>query len=417
MFAMELECPKCKKRYPLQDWLKDTCGFRLRIVYDLEARNNALSKDKLKSQPISHWKYRSFFPVEEQKNELSIGEGNTSLVKSKRLGKQLGLKNLYFKLEYTNPSGSFKDRPISVGSSVALEQKATTLTAASSGNAAASLSSFGAKSGIRTVVFVPERASLSKVAQLVTLGATVVRVSGGEDSQGDPSVKLFREAVKNWNWTPCPSFGPFNPFQFEGTKSLAFETIEQLDWKVPDFVLCNTGSGGLLGGTSAGFKDWKELGWIEKLPHMVTVQPEQCSPVVDAFHKKIAPLEFTDFKGFPDTVAGGLADPHPWDGDTALEMLYETNGYAYTVSDKEILDGQHMLASMEGIFGEPSGTAVIGSLKTMVNDGIIDHSDIVVVPITGHGLKDTAVLNESASKAIVCPADINILERKMKENR
>ena len=414
MFAIELVCPKCKKTYSLDNWLEDTCGFRLRIKYDLDKRINSVSKEKIKTEKISHWKYREFFPVEKRESELSIGEGNTSLVKSKRLASKLGLKKLYFKLEYTNPSGSFKDRPISVGASVAYEQNATTLTAASSGNAAASLSSFGAKSGIKTVVFVPERASLSKVAQLVTLGATVVRVSGGEDSEGDPSVKLFKKAVETWNWTPCPSFGPFNPFQFEGTKSLAFEIIEQLDWNVPDFVLCNTGSGGLLGGTTSGFKDWKELEWIDTLPRMVTVQPEQCSPVVDAFHKKVKPLEFTDFTGFPETVAGGLADPHPWDGDTALEMLYLTNGLGYTVTDKEILDGQHDLASMEGIFGEPSGTAVIAVLKKMIDDGTMDSSDIVVVPITGHGLKDTNVLQASAANAIVCPADINILEKQLK---
>ena len=256
MFALELQCPKCHKIYPLQKWLDDTCGFRLRIMYDFDKRANSLSKNDLKNAPISHWKYRNFFPVENEQNEISIGEGNTSLVRSKRMAKRIGLKKLFFKLEYTNPSGSFKDRPISVGTSVALENNASTLTDDSSGNAAASLASFGAKSGIKTVVFVPERASLSKVAQLVTLGAQVVRVSGGEDSEGDPSVKLFRESVKKWNWTPCPSFGPFNPFQFEGTKSLAFEMIEQLDWTVPDFVLCNTGSGGLLGGTSAGFIDW-----------------------------------------------------------------------------------------------------------------------------------------------------------------
>ena len=415
MFAIELECPKCQKKYPLQAWLNDKCGYRLRIRYDFEKRNDTVSKEKIKSAPINHWKYRQFFPVEHQEHELSIGEGNTSLVKSKRLAEKLGLKNLYFKLEYTNPSGSFKDRPISVGSSVAFENKATTLSAASSGNAAASLSSFGAKSGIRTVVFVPERASLSKVAQLVTLGATVVRVSGGEDSEGDPSVKLFKEAVKTWNWTPCPSFGPFNPFQFEGTKSLAFEITEQLNWNVPDFVLCNTGSGGLLGGTTAGFIDWKELDWIDRLPKIVAVQPEQCSPVVDAFHKKIKPLEFTDFKGFPNTVAGGLADPHPWDGDTALEMLYLTSGLAYTVTDQEILHGQHELASKEGIFGEPSGTAAVATLHKMINDGSVDASDIIVVPITGHGLKDTNVLQSAASSAIICPADIKLLEEKMKK--
>ncbi|MFQ5980758.1 MAG: threonine synthase [Candidatus Heimdallarchaeota archaeon] len=410
-FAIELECPKCHQRYPLQEWLKDQCGYRLRIIYDLESRNNSISKEKIKSEPISHWKYRPFFPVEMKKNEQTIGEGSTPLVKAHRLGENLGLKNLFLKLEQTNPSGSFKDRPISVGVSVAYENHASTLSAASSGNAAASLASYGAKAGIPAVVFVPERASSSKVAQLITLGATVVRVSGDEDSEGDPSVKLFRAACQNWGWTPCPSFGPFNPFQFEGTKSLGFEIIEQLNWEVPDWVLCNTGSGGLLGGTAAGFQEWEELGWINELPHMVAVQPTACDPVIKAFRDNVAPLEFADEPGFPDTVAGGLADPHPWDADTALEMLHHSKGEAVSVEDSKILEAQQQLASQEGIFGSPSGVAAIAGLASLVTSGVVDSTDIIVVPITGHGLKDPKVLQERIHEAILCPADLSVLSK------
>ncbi|MHA2106028.1 MAG: pyridoxal-phosphate dependent enzyme, partial [Candidatus Hodarchaeales archaeon] len=224
IFEQDLKCPKCQKTYDLDSWLKDSCGFRLRVNYDKEARNRSISKEDYQTGSITHWKYKKFFPVKDEKNIISIGEGGTSLVKSKRLTKDFGLNQLYFKLEHTNPSGSFKDRPISVGASVGLEQRTKVLSAASSGNAAASLASFGAKAGINTVVFVPDRSSQSKVSQLITLGATVVRVSAKENEEGDPSVKLFRDSVEKWGWTPCPSFGPFNPFQFEGTKSLAFET-------------------------------------------------------------------------------------------------------------------------------------------------------------------------------------------------
>ncbi|MHA2404683.1 MAG: pyridoxal-phosphate dependent enzyme, partial [Candidatus Kariarchaeaceae archaeon] len=196
-YAINLECPKCHKQYDLQNWLDDTCGFRLRINYDIDARNEVVSKEEYSFVPISHWKYRDFFPLNNPEFELTIGEGGTRLIKSFKLADDLGLKHLFFKIEISNPSGSFKDRPISVGASVAYENNAPALAAASSGNAAASLSSYGAKAGLKTVVFVPERASSSKVAQLVTLGATVVRVTGGEDSEGDPSVRLFQEAVKN----------------------------------------------------------------------------------------------------------------------------------------------------------------------------------------------------------------------------
>ncbi|MHA2249652.1 MAG: pyridoxal-phosphate dependent enzyme [Candidatus Kariarchaeaceae archaeon] len=414
-FAIELECPKCKKRYPLQEWLKDQCGFRLRILYNLEARNDHVSREELELAQLTHWKYRDFFPLENREYELTIGEGGTRLIKSSRFANKLGLKHLFFKVEISNPSGSFKDRPISVGASVAYENNAPALSAASSGNAAASLSSYGAKAGLKTVVFVPERASISKVAQLVTLGAIVVRVSGGEDSEGDPSVRLFKAAVDEWGWVPCPSFGPFNPFQYEGTKSLGFEVIEQLDWQAPDWILCNTGSGGLLSGTAQGFLDWHKLDWIDKLPKMATVQPDSCAPVVTAFKNKIKPLEFTDQPGFPDTVAGGLADPHPWDGDTALEMLYLTQGAAVSVSDPAILEAQYQLASMEGIFASPSGVAAVAGLADLVNEGSIDTSDVVVIPITGHGLKDPSILESKVEDAILCPPDIGILADKLQE--
>ncbi|MHA2032372.1 MAG: pyridoxal-phosphate dependent enzyme, partial [Candidatus Kariarchaeaceae archaeon] len=262
-------------------------------------------------------------------------------------------------------------------------------------------------------VFVPERASQSKVSQLVTLGATVVRVQGGEYSEGDPSVQLFRAAVKEWGWTPCPSFGPFNPFQFEGTKSLGYEIIEQLNWEVPDWILCNTGSGGLLSGTAEGFFDWEELGWIDALPKFVVVQPNACDPIVQSFNQKLKPFEFRDKEGFPDTVAGGLADPHPWDGDSALDVLYRTNGAGVSVSDAEIMEGQTRLASREGIFGSPTGVAAIAALIKMVNDGQIDSSDTIVIPVTDHGLKDPNVLESRYKEAILCSANILELQDKL----
>jgi threonine synthase len=417
LFEIDLLCPKCKKKYALTDWLKDNCGFRLRINYDLEKRANQVSKSSIRQQPPTHWKYRSFFPLKDPKNMLSLGEGGTPLVRSKRLGNHLGLKNLYLKLDQLNPSGSFKDRPISVGASVALENGATTLSAASSGNAAAALSTYCARAGAKAVVFVPDRASVSKVSQLITLGATVVRVTPAENQEGDPSVSLFQAACKQWGWVPCPSFGPFNPFQFEGTKSLGFEIIEQLNWQVPDWVICNTGSGGLLGGTAAGFFDWKSLDWVDKLPKMVAVQPEACAPVVKAFRDKVSPLEFGNWAGFPDTVAGGLADPHPWDGDTALEMLYETNGAAVSVTDREILGSQQDLASYEGVFGEPSGVAAIAGLVRLLNDGTIDKKDVIVVPVTGHGLKDPQVLQSAYDRAIRVPNSLDLLSAEIKNRQ
>lgn len=416
-FVTHLYCEVDKKKYDAISWLDDTCGFRLRIIYDLEARNDQLNiRDFKDNSTIAHWKYWKFFPIESKNSIISVGEGGTPLVKSSRMAAELGLTNLYFKLESSNPSGSFKDRPISVGVSVAKEMGFKVLSAASSGNAAAALSMYCARSGLDAVVFVPERASRSKVSQLVTLGATVIRTQDGPPELGDPSVYLFKRAIENFGWSPVPSFGPFNPFQFEGTKSLAYEIVEQLNWEVPDWILCNTGSGGLLSGTAEGFFDWFDLDWITQLPKFVAVQPENCDPIVKSFNKNVDPYEFEDLSGFPETVAGGLADPHPFDGDGALQALYRSKGTGRSVSDSSILAGQGNLANLEGIFGSPTGVASIPALYSMVNDGTIDRSDVVVIPITDHGLKDIQVISSNFDKAILSSPNIKILQKKLKEH-
>jgi threonine synthase len=246
------------------------------------------------------------------------------------------------------------------------------------------------------VVFVPEHASEGKLAQLAFSGASVIRVKEEVEGQ-DPSVTLFQKAYEAFGWMPSPSFGPFNPFQFEGTKSLGFELCEQFNWEPPDWVLLATGSGGLLSGTYQGFKEFEKLGFIHSIPHHVAVQPEECAPIVNGVKRNTPPLEFQDWDKTPHTVAGGLADPHPWDADSALAAIYDTSGTAIAVSEEAILRMQRWLAQYEGIFGEPSGTAGIAGLEGLIERGEIDKSDRVVIPITGVGFKDPKVLFQQIS--------------------
>ncbi len=384
-----LECPKCKKRVHERDFQAQSCdcGFRLRITFFYEQLKEVISKSLLSKRAFNHDRFIEFYPLQTPSNLIQMGTGGTSLVKSVRIAKKLGLKNLFFKLENRNPSGSFKDRPISIGVSKANEFGSKTLTAASSGNAAASLATFGAKANQNVVVFVPEEAPLGKIAQLSLLGAQVIRVKNTQEGV-DSSIKLFRDAYKIMGWTPCPSFGPFNPFQFEGTKSMAFELCEQLEYTVPDWILCPTGSGGLLSGVFRGYKEFQTLGFINSVPKMVAVQPEECSPIVESFKEKLDPLGFKDCKSTPNTLAGGLADPHPWDADSALEALYESQGEAVAVAEKDIIRTHSECAKYEGIFGEPTGTTALAGLERLVFDGTIDPSDMIVIPITGTGFKD-----------------------------
>ncbi len=406
-----LECPKCGKKIEEKDFIVNVCncGFRFRIEYFYDKIQEVITKKILRSRPFGHSRYVEFYPLKNPSNLVNLGTGGTPLIKANKLAEKIGVKTLFLKIELGNPSGSFKDRPISIGVSKANEHGAEIVTAASSGNAAAALATFGARAGLKVVVFVPEQAPQGKIAQLSFLGAKVIRVEVEKEGE-DPTVALFQQAYKKYGWTPCPSFGPFNPFQFEGTKSLGFELCEQLN-SVPDWILCNTGSGGLLAGTYKGFKEFQRLDFIEKLPQMVAVQPQECSPIVQASLRKIPPLEFQDWPTTPNTVAGGLADPHPWDADSALEAIYESNGTAIAVDEKSILETQRWLATYEGIFGEPSGTAAIAGLIELINLGTIDPSDCVVIPITGIGLKDPEIVLNSIKISESIRPDLNELEK------
>lgn len=413
----ELQCPSCSKAIHEQEFIHNSCdcGFRHRITFNYDKLQERVTQEILKKRPFNHSRYAEFFPINNPENNLiTLGTGGTPLIKSKRLAEKIGVTNLYLKLEMGNPSGSFKDRPISIGVSKAKEFNAKTLSAASSGNAAAALATFGARAGIEVVVFVPEYSPQGKIAQLSYLGARVIRVSREIEGK-DPTVTLFQLAYKKYGWVPCPSFGPFNPFQFEGTKSLGFELCEQLNF-VPDWILCNTGSGGLLAGMYKGFKEFKTLDFIESTPQMVAVQPQECAPIVQAVLEKVRPLEFKDWPKTPNTIAGGLADPHPWDADSALESIYESNGTAIGVDEHSILETQRWLATYEGIFGEPSGTAAIAGLIQLVDSGTIDPSDNIVIPITGVGFKDPEVIQKSIQISPPIKPSLSELETLLKLN-
>jgi len=366
----------------------DGCGGRIDFEYNLDIIKETITRESLSKRTPGLWKYFELMPLNDRKNIVTAGEGGTPLIESKRLGKEWMMKNLSFKIETVNPSGSFKDRPICVGVSKALEDGVKTVSAASSGNAAASMSTYAARAGLQAVVFVPEDAPKGKLIHLRTLGAKVFRVKKVQDGV-DPTTTLLLAACEEFGWTPSPSFGPFNCFQFEGTKSLGFEIAEQTGWNPPDWILFPTGSGGLMAGTMKGFWEFQQMGLIDNLPRPIVVQPEGCAPIVRAFKEDQEPLKITPWDS-NETVAGGLADPFPWDGDAALKYLKLAKGEVIAVSDRAIEESLVLLGKLEGVFAEPSGVAALAGLKILVDQGTIDKSDRVVVPITGSGFKDLA---------------------------
>ena len=394
-------CARCGKVHSPQNAPpNDGCGGRIEIFYDLDAvrETHPNLKAFIGRNPIE--KYSTLLPLKTPEKAISLGEGRTPVIKAVHLAQQLGISELYLKLEMLNPSGSFKDRPISIGVSRAVEDQSSALSAASSGNAATSLATYGARANKRVIVFVPVHAPQEKVHHLLFLGATVFRVTGFEEG-GDPSVDLFELACKEFGWTPCPSFGRYNCFQFEGTKTLGFELVEQLDIENIDWILFPTGSGGLLGGTMKGLYEFQQLGYIEQVPKAVAVQPMACAPVVHAIKNGIDPLDIQTWPSIPQTVAGGLADPFPHDGDAVLHYVRKSEGTGIAVSEDAILSAQRTLARVEGIFGEPTGVVGLAGLEMMIDEGLVDPSDRVIIPITGSGLKDLSRIMKSQHDAPV----------------
>ncbi|MCS7132007.1 MAG: pyridoxal-phosphate dependent enzyme, partial [Hadesarchaea archaeon] len=227
---------------------------------------------------------------------------------------------------------------------------------------------------------------------------------------GDPAYKLMQIAWKRYGWHPIPSCGAFNPYQPEGSKTMSYEILEQLGWRVPDWVLIPTGAGTLLSGNAKGYFEFEQLGLIDRVPRLVAVQADGCAPLVKGFREGTPPYEIQTWPK-PRTIAGGLVDPYPWDADTAIPAIKRSGGSAETVTDEEILEAGRLLAKLEGIFAEPSGAAGLAGLRKMLDSGIIDPSDLVVVEVTGSGLKDVKAAARIVSRVPTIKPELGQLQK------
>ena len=386
----------------------EKCGGKLDVIYDYEAVAAKIGRKELAKRPSGVWKYFELLPLMERKNIVTLGEGGTPLIQAKNLARELKMKNLYMKDETRNPTSSFKDRPMSVGVSKAVEFGAHTVVCASSGNAAIALSAYAAKAGIKCYTFVPAGVPVSKIAQLSMHGAIVVRPKA--KGEGDPTYKLMLESWKKFGWHPRPSGGAFNPYQPEGSKTISYEVCEQLGWQAPDWVIVPSGAGTLISGNAKGYFEFEQLGLIKRTPRLAAIQSDGCAPIVKALRDGTPPYEIPTWPN-PKTVAGGLVDPYPWDADTAIPAIKRSKGTAETVSDAEILDAEKSLARREGIFAEPSGSAGFAGLRKLLESGVIDRSDVVVVEVTGGGLKDVATAMKMVEEPLTIEPELKHLEK------
>lgn len=405
-----LNCVECGESFSPEEeiYVCKKCGGKLTVSYDYEKIQNAVSRSNLEERDGGVWKYKEFLPISDEKFMISIGEGDTPLIKADRLGNILRMDNLWLKVETQNPTSSFKDRPMSVGVSKALEFGEETVVTASSGNAASALAAYSAKAMIDCYAFVPEDAPKAKLAQLAIHGAKVIRAASG--GVGDPSYELMKMGFENFGWAPIPSGGAFNPYQPEGNKTMSYEISEQLGWRAPDWYLVPVGAGTLLSGNAKGFFELENLGWIEESPRISGIQAEGCAPLVKAYKDDISPSSCPTWEE-PDTCAGGLVDPYPWDADTAIPAIRESGGKAESVSDDDILSALKLLARTEGIFAEPSGVAGLAGLIKLVENGEIDRSEEVVISITGGGLKDQKTAVELAGEIPTIEPELDQLKQ------
>ncbi|NLA71691.1 MAG: threonine synthase [Clostridiaceae bacterium] len=373
----------------------------LDIDYDYDVIRKNISRDSLKDDhDNSMWRYKALMPLEDRDYGTFLRVGWTPLYRSLRLGDELGLKMLYLKDDGLNPTASLKDRASGVAVAKALELGYDTISCSSTGNAASSCAGNAARTGLKTVIFVPERAPQGKLAQMLIFGARVVSVIGDYRE----TFNLSKEAIAKYGWYNRNA--GINPVMAEGKKTVSLEIAEQLDFKPTDWVAVSVGDGCTIAGVYLGFRDLYELGMIDQIPKILGVQSTGCSPFVDAARDN-APLKPTPENTIADSISVGV----PRNPVKALRAVSASNGAWIAVSDEAILDAMREMGQKEGVFGEPAGVTSYAGVKQAVADGIIKSNQTVTCICSGSGLKDVVNALKAAGSAIRCRPNLEELEQ------
>ena len=338
---------------------------------------------ELRQAPRSMWHYFRMLPIERSDHVVTLGEGATPLVGAPRLAARHGLGEVRVKNEMANPTGSFKDRQVSVGISHAVETGRDTVAVVSSGNVGVATAAYAAKAGLRAVLFMHGQAGAGKIAQASAHGATVLRVDTPAPSE---AFRLCLEACGKWGWAHLSTAGMYEPWNVEGAKTIAYELWQQYNCDLPEWVVAPVGGGGLLGGIWRGFLDLVRLGLIEKPPRLAGMQASGCAPFVQAVAAGTPFLETLKHPWpNPKTVAGGIADDIIFDGHTVLPAVRTTGGAAIAVDDEDIMAGARTLARDEGLLCELTCAGVIPALGRLPGAG---KDTRVCCVVTGNGLKE-----------------------------
>lgn len=401
------KCVKCGKSYDaVPDLTTCDCGGILEITYDYDYIKTVLTKEVLtKRQNYSMWRYRELLPVETDTPEPPLRVGWSPLYEAPRLAKQLGIGKLFIKDDGLNPTASLKDRASSMAVAKAMEAGASIIACSSTGNAASSLAGNAAAAGLKTFIFVPSRAPKGKVAQLMTFGANVISVQGSYED----TFELSKAAIDKWGWYNRNA--AINPYLSEGKKTVALEIMEQLDWQVPDYIAISVGDGCTIAGLWKGLKDLFAIGFIDRLPKLISAQAAGCCPLNRAIERgeDWYPME-------ENTLADSIAVGVPRNADKALMAIRESKGLTVNVTDEEIMAAQKLLGSTCGVFGEPAGVTGAAGLKKLCEEGKIPTDATVVSVVTGNGLKDVANAIQACGEPISIPSDMELLQKAFSEH-
>lgn len=397
-----LKCRECGAEYtPVFKYICEECFGPLDVIYDIPPN---LTKETFTSrQDKTYWRYFELLPIADKKNIVNIHAGFTPLQHAEELGTHMGsLKNLFIKNDSVNPTFSFKDRPAGVAISRSREIDLKAVGCASTGNLASATAAHAAKAHLPCFIFAPSDIEKVKIAQALSYGAKFVAVEGTyDDANRVASIIGDSKGIGIVNIN-------MRPYYVEGSKTLAFEVAEQLNWQVPDHLIIPVGSGAMLNAICKGFEELHEIGLIDDISNLkvTAAQPHGCAPIVDAFKNKtgeIVPVER------PDTIAKSLAIGDPGDGVYVLRRLKQYGGIAEEANDNEIVEGILTLSRTEGIFTEPAGGVSIAVLKKLVDDGFIERNEKVVCYVTGNGLKSTEAIMSALPKLDVVKPDVQIV--------
>jgi len=403
-----LKCIGCGEEYPGSEriYFCPRCGDLLDVCYELgeEVSDIPWLRDYDK-RPLGVWRYRELLPISDHSKIVSMNEGGTRLIRCRNLERMLGIREVYVKYEGDNPTGSFKDRGMTVGVTKALEMGARITICASTGNTSSSLAAYSARAGLKCVVLVPaKKIALGKLSQAIIHGARVLAVRGSFDD----CLRIVKELSKDKLFYLLNSI---NPFRLEGQKTASYEIYEQLLGAIPDKLIIPVGNAGNIVAYWKGFRELKALDLTSDLPHFIGVQAAGAAPLYNAFIRgadAIQPIENVE------TVATAIRIGNPVNWKRALKAVRETGGLMTIVSDEEILAAQRILASREGIFAEPAGAAPIACLIKAAKNGLIDRDERVVCIVTGHGLKDPDIVLKVSKHPEEVNADLGEILRIIK---